>query len=253
MAQRTEGPPDYDPDRPPWELTAAIGIWFFSLATMLAAQLAALYLWMAAKGAAARFERLEEDPVAVFVSVVSISFAHLLTLAACWAVVTGSGRRPFFRSLGWSWIGPSQLLKIAYVVVVVVAVYAIIPIAEHVLPERETPFERILRVSPLVRISVAFMAVATAPLTEEVVYRGVLYSALISRVGKWAAVALVTVLFGLVHFPQYWGAWASLSRIMLLSFVLTLTRAQARSIQPCFAIHLLNNIIGGALIIAEGG
>jgi membrane protease YdiL (CAAX protease family) len=145
------------------------------------------------------------------------------------------------------------LLKVAYVILVVVGVYAVIPIAERVLPEQETPFERILRVSPWVRISVAFMAVATAPLTEEVVYRGVLYPALSSRVGRGAAVAVVTALFGLVHFPQYWGAWASLSRIMLLSFVLTLTRARARSIQPCFAIHLLNNIIGSALIIAEGG
>lgn len=227
------------------------------MAAMFLAQLVALSLWVAlrSQGQSAPLElkRLEENPSAILVSVISISFAHLLTLAACWVVVTGSGRRPFFRSLGWEWIGPPRSLKVAYVMTMVVAMYAIIPITERVLPEQETPFERMLRASPWVRLAIAFMAVATAPLTEEVVYRGLLYPALRSKAGKWAAVMLVTALFGLVHFPQYWGAWASLARIMLLSFVLTVTRAQARSILPCFAIHLLNNLIGGALIIAEGG
>ena len=62
--------------------------------------------------------------------------------------------------------------------------------------------------------TVAFLAVFTAPFVEEVIYRGILYSALQRTTGTVLAVVIVTLLFAAVHVPQYWG---SPSTIMLLT------------------------------------
>jgi membrane protease YdiL (CAAX protease family) len=126
-------------------------------------------------------------------------------------------------------------------------------VLERTLPaSRETAFDRLLKTSQQVRVAVAFLAVFSAPIVEEVVYRGVLFSSLRNRTGVISAVLVVTILFGAVHFIQYWGAWSSLVGVTLLSFVLTVIRAVTRSLKPCVAIHLLNNVVG-ALGILGGG
>jgi membrane protease YdiL (CAAX protease family) len=93
------------------------------------------------------------------------------------------------------------------------------------------------------------LAVLTAPWVEEFVYRGVLFSALISRAGVRWTVIIVTALFALVHFPQYWGAWSALAGITVLSLTLTIVRAKMKSIFPCIAIHFLFNVVGSLPII----
>jgi membrane protease YdiL (CAAX protease family) len=99
----------------------------------------------------------------------------------------------------------------------------------------------LLKLGISVRIMVAALAVLTAPLVEEVVYRGVLYSGIARDWGKGASVAAVTLLFGLVHAPQYWGSYAAISAILSLSLVLTLLRAWTGKLLPCIATHLVYN------------
>jgi membrane protease YdiL (CAAX protease family) len=115
--------------------------------------------------------------------------------------------------------------------------------AEQTLPHKETDMEKFLKMGPAVRIMVAALAVVTAPLIEEIVYRGVIYSTVESLMGKVAAVTSVTLLFALVHAPQYWGSVAALTSILSLSFVLTLLRAWTGKLLPCFATHLVYNSV----------
>ena len=56
--------------------------------------------------------------------------------------------------------------------------------------------------------------------------------------------ALVAAMFTVVHIPQYSGAWASITGLFLLSFVLTFIRAKTKSILPSFVIHLVFNAVG---------
>ena len=70
--------------------------------------------------------------------------------------------------------------------------------------QQETELERILRSSRTAAILTAFVAAATAPLVEEIIYRGILYSALQRVTGAIAAVGMVTVLFAALHVLQYW-------------------------------------------------
>jgi membrane protease YdiL (CAAX protease family) len=83
--------------------------------------------------------------------------------------------------------------------------------------------------------------VFTAPLVEEIVYRGVMYPAAQRTFGTLWAVVVVSVLFAGVHVFQYFNNFAVVSVIAVLSVTLTLVRSRTRSILPCFVIHLVFN------------
>jgi membrane protease YdiL (CAAX protease family) len=245
---------EVDPDRPAWGILTGIGIWIFSYMS----QLLAFGVWFGIQlqvGGASLMSREELDewfksPQVIFASIISTAVAHILTLILCWAVVTRFGKQPFLPSLGWHWAGFSRSGKLLLVFGVVAGIYIINIGLVQVLPESETTrFSEMLKSSNSVRVAVALMAVLTAPIVEEMVYRGILYSPLKSRLGMSASVLIVTILFVLVHFHQYEGAWASLVGLSILSFVLTLIRAVTRSILPCVAIHLVFNFVGAIFIV----
>jgi uncharacterized protein len=100
-------------------------------------------------------------------------------------------------------------------------------------------------------LATAFLATFTAPLVEEVVYRGVLFSGLRKRLGAMWAGLFVVVLFALVHVPQYIESPGTIATILLLSAVLTIIRARTGQLLPCFVVHLVFNGIQSALIVAE--
>src|SRR5262249_22203589 len=91
----------------------------------------------------------------------------------------------------------------------------------------------------------------TAPLVEEVVYRGVIYSAIEWWRGRLAAVIVVSLLFGAVHVPQYLGSFSAIAAILALSIVLTVLRAVTRQLLPCVATHLTFNLIQAVLLLAH--
>jgi CAAX protease family protein len=165
---------------------------------------------------------------------------QLIGLLASWMFVTRMRRRPFWQSLGWGWI---PQFKLIHAIGLAFLMLGVAVAAEHALPHKETDLEKFLKMGPEVRIMVAALAVVTAPLIEEIVYRGVVYSTVESLMGKAAAVTFVTLLFALVHAPQYWGSVAALTSILSLSFVLTLLRAWTGKLLPCFATHLVYNSI----------
>src|SRR5262249_546094 len=92
-----------------------------------------------------------------------------------------------------------------------------------------------------VRIALAIVATISAPFAEEFVYRGLLFSGVLYSFGKTAAVIIVTLTFTGVHVWQYWGHWASITALGLLSLLLTLVRARTGAILPCICLHLINN------------
>jgi CAAX protease family protein len=177
----------------------------------------------------------------------SITLAMQLTgLVAAWMFVTRMGRRPFWRSLGWGWI---PQFKLVHAIGLALLMIGLAVAAEHTLPHKETDLEKFLKMGASVRIMVAALAVVTAPLIEEIVYRGVIYSTVEGLMGKVAAVTFVTMLFALVHAPQYWGSAAALTSILSLSFVLTLLRAWTGKLLPCFATHLVYNSVQALALI----
>lgn len=239
-----------DPDDPPWAVPGAVGVWIASVVVMVVMQLLFVVPYALQRGVAA--DALDEfatsDPTAIFVAVASIFPAHLLTLGVAWLVVTRGRKYPFLEALGWRWdarfnFGRSVGLAIA----LLAAGGTIIWLTGN----PETPLDRIISSSRFTALTIAFVATATAPLVEEVVYRGLLYSALQRAIGAAWAVVIVVLLFAIVHVPQYITSIGVISTILMLSTFLTIIRAYTGKLLPCFIIHLVFNGIQSFFIVAS--
>ena len=110
---------------------------------------------------------------------------------------------------------------------------------------------RILRSSRSAVYIVAFVATFTAPFVEEVVYRGVLYSAFQRTMGVPTAFLLVTFLFAVVHVPQYYPSYSTIFLLGLLSLILTSIRVKTGNLLPCIILHTVFNGLQSILLIIE--
>ncbi|MGB8508952.1 MAG: type II CAAX endopeptidase family protein [Pyrinomonadaceae bacterium] len=249
-AQAVFTPPTVDPDNPPWSILGAIAIWLFSVVLIVIIPLVFLlpYIWQQH----VRLETLGEfamtDKTAIFLQIVSIIPAHLLTLGAAWALVTRFGKYPFFATLGWQWDRGFTFWRC---VVLAVGLLVLGSVIIYFFGGAETQLDKIINSSRLTAFTTALLATATAPLVEEIVYRGVLYSALRRLIGATGAVAIVLSLFALIHVPQYWPNFGVIVTIGILSLVLTTVRAYTGRLLPCFIIHLVFNGIQSSYIVLE--
>ncbi len=254
-----EAPPP-DPDRPQWGPATGISVWLVSVIAIIVIPVIAVVAWyliQSARGAplpnlADKDQMLEylKSPNLLLVQVLSTIVAHAITIGICWAVVTKLGKQRFWASLGWNWAGHSVWYWLVFSACVIVALLMATQLLTRFLPQsEENSFTELLKSSGSVRIAIAVLATFTAPLVEETVYRGVLFSSLRRNLGSIATVVVVTVMFAGVHVLQYRGAWVSISGLALLSLALTVIRARTKSILPCVMIHTLNNAFFSVLIL----
>jgi hypothetical protein len=240
------------PDNPPWGVLAAVGVVIASFVLMLVLQFAFIIpyaLTLGTRDMAEIARVLQSDKNVILLSVLAIIPAHLLTLLLCWVVVTGVRRRPFWRTLGWGWsprLGASELFAWLGLAVALLGVSFL---SVKLFGDQETDLERWLMSSRAARYAIAALATFTAPVVEEVVYRGVLYSALRRRVGELASVGLVLALFAAIHVPQYKESWAAITTIVVLSLALTVLRARTGRLLPCVVVHLFFNGITSVFIV----
>lgn len=191
---------------------------------------------------------LETDKTAIFLQIASTIPAHLLTLAVVWAVVTRFGKRPFWSTLNWSWGRGFGFWSSSVLAVALLGMGILIT---KKFGAQETSLDKMIESSMAARYTTAFLATFTAPLVEEMVYRGVLYSALQKIIGTTWAVVGVLLFFTLIHVPQYWPNLAVIAVIGILSFCLTVIRAYTDRLLPCFIIHLIFNGISSVLIVLQ--
>ncbi len=192
-------------------------------------------------------EMSQTDPTVILIGVLGVIPAHLLTLALAWLVVTKFRKFSFREILGWNWDG----FKFWHCFVILSGFYILAGIAAYYFPEQENDMLRILKSSRSAVFIVAFLATFTAPIVEEVIYRGVLYSAFQRKLGVPIGVLLVTILFALVHVPQYYPSYSTIFLICLLSLVLTLVRVYTKNLLPCIALHMVFNGLQSLLLILE--
>jgi uncharacterized protein len=235
----------YGPDNPPWGVGAAILVWLASVMLLFFVPLLAGAAYIIPLIRRIPADKLKElvgnDPHFLLVSVAAVIPAHLLTFGLVWFLVTGKGRRSFRDITGLRFspqLGLFELFTCAGVALLLLVLSGIIA---HFFHGGETDLDKIISSSLAARYTVVVLAVFSAPLVEEAVYRGVLYPALQRAFGKWWAVLLVALLFAVVHVPQYWANVGVIAAITLLSLTLTLVRAQTGRLLPCIIVHLLFN------------
>jgi len=240
-----------DPDDPPWGVPHAVMTWLSSVVLLAAVPLLVVIPYVVYRAwffGAERPEALLADKNVIFVSLLGVIPTHLLSFAVVWLVVTNRGRRPFWQSLGWSWpedFGPWKSIGLA-VVLLAVGFYV-----SQVFPGQETQFDQIINSSYKARLITAFLAVVTGPLVEELIYRGVLYSALQRAIGMLWAVIIVSLLFAGVHVFQYSNNRGVIAVIVILSLSLTLVRARTGRLLPSFVMHVVFNGVQALILILQ--
>jgi len=192
-------------------------------------------------------EELLTDKTAIFLQILSTIPAHLLTLVIVWAVVTHFGKRPFWRTLGLTW---SERVGVWTSIGLAVGLLAIgLVISQLIGGNKPTAIDQIINSSAASRYTLALIAALTAPLVEELVYRGVLYSALQKTLNMFWAIIGVSILFTLVHLLQYYNNPGVIIAISVLSLSLTLVRAFTGRLLPCVVIHFIFNGLQSLWII----
>lgn len=103
------------------------------------------------------------------------------------------------------------------------------------------------------RIVLSAMAVALAPLVEELMFRGVLLSALIPRCGIAPATLLSAGAFAAIHLPGLGWHWYALPELILLGLALAWLRLRYRSLWPSVLAHGANNALALAMLFGAMG
>ena len=241
-----------DPNDPPWSSPAAVALWILSVFMIVFVPMVLVmpYLYSRLGGVMDRdqlAEILVRDPTAVLIQALAIFPAHLITILVAWLIITKNRTYSFRDVLGWN----SGGVRWWHYVLILGGFLGLMMIVGSFVPEQDNEMLRMIKSSRSVLYTIAILSVVTAPLIEEVVYRGILYSAFQRSVGQVTAVGLVTLLFALVHVPQYWPSFSTIFLLTLLSLILTLLRVYSGNLLPSIILHTVFNGLQSLLLIAE--
>lgn len=244
--------PTVSPDNPPWHWSAALGMWLVSVILLIAVPSIVVIPYIMSKGvnlndADALKNFLTNDYGAVLLQIGLVIPIHAVTFALSWALVTNFKKYPFRKTVGWEWGG----FHVWHVAVIIIGFFLLAYGLVFVFGEQENELTKILKSSRAAVYIIAFLATFTAPVVEEVVYRGIIYSAFQKAFGVVFAVFVATILFAGVHYFQYWGDFTALILVTLLSLILTLIRVQTGNLLPCIVLHTIFNGIQSILLLLE--
>jgi len=253
--------PVQPPAKPEWwaawiDVGIAVAAWIVSVIFLLF--IPVIYalpymIYRIVKTGAPSPEALASDKMLIFFSVAAILPTHLLTFVLVWAIVSYAGRRPFWKNIEFDWPpNSSHAITIVVSVGLAIVLFSLAFLITSLYGERKTDLDLMIESSIYTRIATAFVAVFTAPLVEELIYRGLLYKALEKAAGVAVAIGVVSLLFAGVHVFQYRNNLAVIAVITLLSITLTVARAVSGKVLPAFIIHLVFNGIQSVLIVLSG-
>lgn len=195
---------------------------------------------------------LATDKTVLFLSILGVLPSHILTFFLLWLLITRGGKLPFFKTAGLEW--PKSWSPAKWTVACIVFALVLLSfglVVTKLYGGSKTQLDILMESSTQARLATAFIAFATAPLVEELIYRGVLYSALEKTVGVTIAVIIVSIMFAGVHVLQYYNNISVIAVITLLSISLTLVRAYSGKLLPSVVIHLVFNGVQSAILALQ--
>lgn len=165
----------------------------------------------------------------------------LLSLPIVYTVIVKVDKRPFGEAVRWrppinlpAWMG------IVIALVVGVAFDALtLEMGKPLVPQT---LRDLYQGGVSAMVVLALAVVVAAPLMEEILFRGLLYTSLSARIGVPAGVTITTLIFGVVHVCTYGTDWYSVLQTLVMGLVLTVLRAWTRSLWPCTVAHVTNNL-----------
>lgn len=163
----------------------------------------------------------------------AVQDAGFIFVAVFFAQMGGRGARawqfglrptPLWRALGWV-----VLFGVGFLAFSLLWKVAVNPPEEKVLEQIGTG------------VLSAALTCVVAPIGEEFLFRGYIFTALRNWRGPWTAAVLTGLLFGLVHVGS--APLLDLAPLAALGFVLCLLFRRTGSLYPCIALHSLNNSV----------
>jgi membrane protease YdiL (CAAX protease family) len=248
-------PPVPESSRRWTDLLIAVGTWFVSVLFLLFVPLILVVpyvIYLIFSGHPPTQTALATDKTLLFLSILGVVPAHILTFFMIWLLVTRGGKLPFFKTAGLEW--PKSWSPTKWTVACVG--FAVLLLGFGLLVTKlyggsKTQLDLLTESSTQARLATAFVAFATAPLVEELIYRGLLYSALERTLGVAAAVVIVSAMFAGVHVFQYINNISVIAVITLLSISLTLVRAYSGKLLPSVVIHLVFNGVQSVMLALQ--
>jgi CAAX protease family protein len=95
--------------------------------------------------------------------------------------------------------------------------------------------------STVALVAVCVLVTVIAPIAEELLFRGYVFTALRRWRGPWVAALLTGIVFGLIHVAS--APVVFLVPLAILGFLLCLLRWRTGSLLPCIGVHAFNNAI----------
>lgn len=155
----------------------------------------------------------------------------------------GFGRRPKWRDLGIAFIAYA-----AFFLLIAVLFAALIALVPELKPKLEQPQDVGFQflASPMDRILAFLALVVLAPIGEEILVRGYMFSALRSRWRFLPAAIVTSIVFGAAHLqPETTGAlvWGAALATTVLSLVLVYLRERTGALYSGILVHAFNNLL----------
>jgi membrane protease YdiL (CAAX protease family) len=140
-------------------------------------------------------------------------------------------------------VGAPRRAILAAVGQAVVVVIAFVLVARFLPrpPQEPGPLQRLAQAGGWSRAGWALLAVLVAPPSEELVFRGVLYTGLARSWGAVAAGILTTLTFTAFHITEIRGYWPAWVIIGLVGALLLRARVKSGSLVPGIALHATYN------------
>jgi membrane protease YdiL (CAAX protease family) len=145
-------------------------------------------------------------------------------------------------AVGWAPASARACARAAFVGVALVAAFVSLSALLPARPENLGLLARAANMGGWARVCWAVLAIAVAPPTEELLFRGVLYAGLVRSWGGSVAAAATTAIFVALHATElgaYWPGWIG---IAILGAVALRARLVSGSLLPAMALHASYNL-----------
>lgn len=173
---------------------------------------------------------------------------YALLFLLLYAMVSGRRRLPFWSSLALHRLRPAYILP----AVVTGCLLAILVQFSSLLfpPPEPLPIDRLFNTRAAAWLIIASSLLA-APLLEELVFRGYIYTLLERLWGMAPAVLLSGLLFGSIHFSQLYPGYFQMLLLCVVGIVFSLARARTGTVLASILLHFgYNATISGLILLS---
>jgi membrane protease YdiL (CAAX protease family) len=175
--------------------------------------------------------------------------AYLVTVWFVYRMITLHYRANFWEAIHWRW--PAKWLIF---LVGGLCLSVLLQVVSHALPiPKKLPIDEFFKTQGGVWM-MAIYGTLIAPFTEELFFRGLLYPALVRKMGMPVAIGLTSLAFALIHASQLGWSFAAVGIMIGVGLALTLVRALSGSLAASTIVHLgYNGLIFGLIFVGTHG